>query len=85
MQLSFALFNLICWQRLSHHRVQLVSKKDRDKQDSKVNILLQYQAVSHCNFLISNRSLYISPDQEKHIIRHFGKNDFFQKNRCLLH
>ena len=22
---------------------------------------------------------------EKHIIRHFGENDFFQKNRCLLH
>ena len=27
----------------------------------------------------------LSPNQEKHIIRHFGENDFFQKNKCLLH
>ena len=24
-------------------------------------------------------------DKEKHIIRHFGENDFLKKNRCLLH
>ena len=26
-----------------------------------------------------------SRDKEKHIIRHFGENDFLKKTRCLLH
>ena len=27
----------------------------------------------------------VSRDQEKHVIWHFGENDFFQKNMCLVH